>query len=150
MTTSYYEENDPRWRPLRLLLEEAYTRYQNPIALTETSHPGRDRPNWIEFVSHECAAVIKKGIPLWGICLYPIIDRPDWDHPDDPWHNSGLWDAEKLAGQLPMRILNEPYAAALLQSQAIIAEADRYTINEWFSYNQYDDQNGHHQNLVTY
>ena len=144
------EENDPRWRPLRSLLEEAYTRHQKPIALTETSHPGRDRPNWIEFVGHECAAVIKKGIPLWGICLYPIIDRPDWDHPDDPWHNSGLWDAKILAGRLPMRILYEPYATALLQSQAIIAKADRYANNEWFIYNEYDGQNGHHQNLVTF
>ena len=106
--------------------------------------------SWIDFVGRECAAVIKKGIPLWGICVYPIIDRPDWDRLDDPWHNSGLWDAEILAGQLPMRILYEPYATALLQSQAIIAKADRYANNEWFIYNEYDGQNGHHQNLVTF
>ena len=146
----FNENNDPRWRPLRSLFEEAYIRYEKPIALTETSHSGKDRPNWIEFVSRECAAVIKKGIPLWGICLYPIIDRPDWDHLDNPWHNSGLWDAEIVAGQLPMRILHEPYAAALLQSQAVIAKADQYSNEEWFSYNKYDFHSENRQNLVTF
>ena len=115
------EENDPRWRPLHSLLTEAYNRYKKPIALTETSHPGIDRPKWIEFISHECATVINNGIPLWGICLYPIIDRPDWDHLT-PWHHSGLWDAEIIPGQLPLRVLNEPYAEALIKAQEEISK----------------------------
>ena len=144
------EEEDPRWRPLRSSLEEAYNRYNKPIALTETSHPGIDRPKWIDFVGRECAAVIKKGIPLWGICVYPIIDRPDWDRLDDPWHNSGLWDAEILAGQLPMRILYEPYADALLQSQAIITRAEQYAKTEPIFYNDYEAPITQQQYLVTF
>jgi hypothetical protein len=106
------EGGDPRWRPLRSLLLEAYGRYKRPIALTETSHPGIDRPGWIRFVADECAAVVASGIPLWGICLYPIIDRPDWDHLDQ-WHHSGLWDADLTGDGPPRRVLCEPYAEAL-------------------------------------
>jgi hypothetical protein len=31
------------------------------------------------------------GVPLEGLCIYPVVDRPDWDDPA-LWHNSGLWD----------------------------------------------------------
>jgi beta-glucosidase/6-phospho-beta-glucosidase/beta-galactosidase len=114
---------DPRWRPLRSLLSEAYRRYNRPIAITETSHSGEDRPHWIRYVAEEAAAVIEQGLPLWGICIYPIIDRPDWDHLHEPWHGSGLWDADSTHdGDLPHRILNKPYAAALKEAQALIEE----------------------------
>lgn len=112
----YNEGNDPRWRPLSSLLELLYERYGYPLVLAETSHPGEHRPNWIEFVATQCETTLKKGIPLYGICLYPIIDRPDWDHLHI-WHQSGLWDAEFRENEPPKRILNLPYAAALLASQ---------------------------------
>ena len=111
------EVPDPRWRPLRELLNDAYRRYGRPFALTETSHPGTDRPEWLRMIGHECAAVLRAGLPLWGICLYPIIDRPDWDYPDQ-WHHPGLWDADpSQAG--PTRLLHQPSAAALREAQAL-------------------------------
>lgn len=110
---------DPRWIPFRKLLTKAYRRYNRPIALTETSHPGIDRPIWIEMIGRECAAVLDAGVPLWGVCLYPIIDRPDWDHLDR-WHQSGLWDAD-LTVNPPRRVLYQPYADALLRAQAVVA-----------------------------
>lgn len=120
------EADDPRWRSLESLLTEVYNRYEKPIVITETSHSGIDRHKWIRFVGNECAAVIEDGIPLWGICLYPIIDRPDWDHLT-PWHHSGLWDAEASPGKLPKRILYEPYATALVKAQQVIEEAIKDT-----------------------
>ena len=116
---------DPRWLPLRKLLMKAYHRYQKPIALTETSHPGIDRPLWIDMIGRECAAIIQAGVPLWGVCLYPIIDRPDWDHLDQ-WHRAGLWDAD-LSMTPPGRILYQPYAQALLQAQQTTASAIQYS-----------------------
>jgi len=104
---------DERWVPLRQLLSEAYHRYKRPIALTETSHPQKDRHKWMNFIGRECAAVLEEGIPFWGICLYPIIDRPDWDH-GHPWHEAGLWDMQLQEGKPPIRILNESYANALI------------------------------------
>lgn len=115
-------EADHRWLPLKTLLTDVYTRYQRPIVLTETSHPGEHRPNWIEFVSKQCAEVISDGIPLLGICLYPIIDRPDWDHVHQ-WHGSGLWDAVIHPDGHIERVLNEEYAEELKIAARRIEEA---------------------------
>ena len=116
------EPFDPRFVPLRDLYLEIYERYQKPIALTETSHPKEDRPDWIHMIAEETVAAIEQGISFYGICLYPIIDRPDWDHMN-PWHNAGLWDAEFRENEPPSRILYEPYAKALLDSQQLITNA---------------------------
>ncbi len=118
------EPYDARWRPLRSLLLEAYNRYQIPVVLSETSHPKEDRPLWINYIAQETAAVIDMDIPFLGVCLYPIIDRPDWDHLT-PWHQAGLWDAEVVEGQPPLRVLYEPYAEELRASQTLIEEAIR-------------------------
>jgi len=114
------EGEDPRWRPLSDLLEEAWRRYDIPIALTETSHPGEHRPHWLHFITSACAQAISKGVPLKGICLYPVIDRPDWDHPQH-WHHSGLWDNFSGAGPDAGRVLVTDYAAALAECQRLIA-----------------------------
>jgi hypothetical protein len=111
------EENDPRFIPLNVLLARAYERFKCPIALTETSHPEEDRPLWIKMIADEVAEVLQQGIPFCGVCLYPIIDRPDWDHIDAPWHKAGLWDAEVIEDGLPTRDLYLPYAEALLKAQ---------------------------------
>ena len=112
---------DPRWVPLRQLLRAAHQRYRRPFALTETSHPGVDRPAWLRMIAEECAAVLREGLPLRGICLYPIVDRPDWDYLNQ-WHQSGLWDAD-LGQPGPARVLHQPSAEALLAAQATVAEA---------------------------
>ena len=117
---------DPRWLPLRQLLMKAYLRYKKPIALTETSHPGEHRPQWITMIGQECLAAIQAGVPLWGVCLYPIIDRPDWDHTNQ-WHQSGLWDAD-LSVTPPGRVLYEPYAHALLQAQQLVGATIQETV----------------------
>jgi UDP-galactopyranose mutase len=47
-----------------------------------------------------------------GICLYPIIDRPDWEDYNH-WHNSGLWDLHRNSNGSLTRVLNPEYAAEL-------------------------------------
>jgi beta-glucosidase/6-phospho-beta-glucosidase/beta-galactosidase len=113
---------DPRLRPLRDLLKEAYRRYDRPVAITETSHPGIDRPLWLNMIGRECAAALQQGIPLLGVCLYPIIDRPDWDFLDN-WHHSGLWDATLHPDGPPQRVLHQPSAEALRAAQAMVTTA---------------------------
>ncbi|TGD81777.1 amine oxidase [Hymenobacter wooponensis] len=119
------ESNDPRWQSLSQLLAKAHKRYDRPVVITETSHPGIDRPLWLEMIAKESVAAIKAGVPLLGVCLYPIIDRPDWDHLS-PWHHAGLWDAD-LAHPEPglTRVLHAPSAEALLVAQAQVAAAQR-------------------------
>ncbi|WP_439557875.1 amine oxidase [Dyadobacter sp.] len=109
---------DPRWRRLADLLEPVYDRYNKPILLSETSHPKEDRPIWIEMIANECAELISRGVPLLGVCLYPIIDRPDWDNLDI-WHHAGIWDTDFTSKH--SRILHEPSKQALLAAQQIVA-----------------------------
>lgn len=82
---------NPLWKDLSELISEVYSRNGKPIVITETGHPGEDRTKWLEMIDHETAEIIKMGIPLKGCCIYPIIDRPDWDFTDQ-WHHSGIWD----------------------------------------------------------
>ncbi|WP_375436926.1 amine oxidase [uncultured Hymenobacter sp.] len=114
---------DRRWRPLRHLLAAAHKRYNRPVVLTETSHPGVDRPKWMRMIGRECAAALRSGVPLWGVCLYPILDRPDWDFLDREWHRSGLWDAVLRPDGPPVRVLHAPYAKALQEAQSRVTRA---------------------------
>ncbi|SDQ97641.1 hypothetical protein SAMN05421664_2942 [Chryseobacterium soldanellicola] len=81
----------PFWRSLHSLIEEIFISYGRPVVISETSHPGEDRFLWLKMIQRECAAMYNAGLPLYGCCIYPIIDRPDWDFPHI-WHHSGLWD----------------------------------------------------------
>jgi hypothetical protein len=112
----FNDDNDPRWRPLSELLRECFERFGRPLVITETGHSGEHRPNWLEYIGNQCEMVMAANIPLWGVCLYPIVDRPDWDHLY-PWHGSGLWDAEFRQEGPPGRKLYEPMAKKLLEVQ---------------------------------
>jgi len=111
---------DVRLRPLSDLLKEAHLRYDRPIALTETSHPGRDRPIWIRHIAKEIGKVVQENIPFWGVCIYPIIDRPDWDNLVD-WHHAGLWDINSQLDSAS-RILHQPMAESLLNAQKKLSD----------------------------
>ena len=118
-----WEENprDDRWVPLHDLLAEVYDRYQRPLFIGETSHVGEGRGLWIREIYDEVRTAIRNGVPLEGITLYPIIDRPDWDDLDH-WHNSGLWDLVPDDQGILQRVLYEDYASVLreiLQDTAI-------------------------------
>src|SRR5690606_3412977 len=111
---------DPRWVPFHVLLRGAWARYQRPMLIGETSHVGSGRAEWLRELTDEVIVAIKGGVPLDGICLYPVIDRFDWEDPTH-WHNSGLWDFAIEADGTYRRVLNEPYAAELGRSQLRLA-----------------------------
>lgn len=112
---------DDRWRPLSQLLAEVYTRYRRPLFISETSHFGVGRGAWISEIAQEVCQARAAGVPIEGICLYPIIDRPDWDDLEH-WHNSGLWDLPRDSDGRLRRVLNHEYAAELRRAQALIAK----------------------------
>ena len=118
----YNEDSDTRFRPLNHLLSEVYERYGKPIIITETSHPKEDRPKWMDHIAVECCKAISQNIPLWGVCIYPIIDRPDWDHLYD-WHQAGMWDNNFPLTGIHSRNLCQPYADALREAQKDVAIA---------------------------
>ncbi|MBB3121547.1 NAD(P)-binding protein [Pseudoduganella violacea] len=108
---------DPRRRPLHQILLDLQRRYDRPVLLAETSHVGSGRGAWIAEMAQQAALARQHGAALNGVCLYPAIDRPDWDNADH-WHRSGLWDVAP-DGE---RLLCAPYAAAL---RAAIRLTDR-------------------------
>ena len=55
---------------------------------------------------------IDRGVPLHGACLYPILDRFDWEDCSH-WHNSGLLDMQKNGTGHYRRVLNDEYLDAL-------------------------------------
>jgi beta-glucosidase/6-phospho-beta-glucosidase/beta-galactosidase len=114
---------DPRWVPLHRLLGEIHDRYQRPLFIGETSHFGVGRGLWIQEIYEEVKTAIANGVPLEGITIYPIIDRPDWDNIHH-WHHSGLWDLHPDEHGNLLRMLNEDYAAVLkdIVQDSMIAE----------------------------
>ena len=111
---------DASWRPLSLLLSDIWERYRRPLFLAETSDVGMGRAPWITQIGGEILLARTNGIPVSGICLYPIIDRYDWGNPEH-WHNSGLWDYTRMESGVLHRMLNSRYAESLRAVQAELA-----------------------------
>jgi beta-glucosidase/6-phospho-beta-glucosidase/beta-galactosidase len=112
---------DPRWVPFNRLIRGAYDRYQRPIIIGETSHVGSGRAEWIRELTDEVIVAVQNGLPLEGICLYPIMDRFEWNDPTH-WHNSGLWDFVTEPDGTFRRVLNAEYAREFVRSQQRLAE----------------------------
>lgn len=105
---------DPRRRPLRDMLQSVWRRYRRPLCIAETSHVGVGRVAWLDEVAGQVQQARAAGVPVRGLCLYPIVDRPDWDNLDH-WHHSGMWDhfPRGSDGGPDPRCLNRAYAHAL-------------------------------------
>jgi len=111
--------DDPRWMPLHHLLAEVHDRYQRPLLIAETSHYGIGRADWLNEISAEAKQALNSGVPLAGVCLYPILDRFDWDD-DSHWHNCGMWDLALNNSGEYRRILHSDCAHALKEAQTSI------------------------------
>jgi beta-glucosidase/6-phospho-beta-glucosidase/beta-galactosidase len=111
-----WEDNprDDRWIPLSQLLRQVHQRYHRPLFIAETSHFGAGRVAWLWEVLAEVALARSQQVPVEGLCIYPIIDRPDWDDAGH-WHTCGLWDLRPNAAGRLERVLCADYAAGLRQ-----------------------------------
>ena len=86
-----------RHRPLRFMLEELWLRYGRPLFIAETGIEEDARPGWLRNIAIESRAALLSGVPLEGICLYPICNHPGWDN-DRHCHN-GLFDYPNQHGE---------------------------------------------------
>ena len=78
----------PLYKPFRTLLIETFARFGRPILIAETGTEGDRRAAWMSYVADEAQAAMRAGVPLEGICLYPVLDHPGWD--DDRYCPNGL------------------------------------------------------------
>jgi len=78
------------YKPLRDILADYYARYNRPLFIAETGIEDDERPDWLSYVGDEVKAAVTNGVPVEGICIYPIVNHPGWV--DDRHCHNGLWD----------------------------------------------------------
>jgi hypothetical protein len=123
--TSFHPERwleicDPQYRPLSDLLREVYERYRRPMFISETGTESGERIDWLRYIGEQVREAIKIGIPIEGICWYPIIDFPGWG--DDRRCETGLWGYADCQGH---REEYSPLVTELYLQQDAIAEVRR-------------------------
>ena len=64
--------------PLHQLLAEVYERYRRPMLIAETGAEGDNGPGWLSYIGGEVRRALRRGLPVEGICLYPVMDYPGW------------------------------------------------------------------------
>ena len=112
------EPSHPRYRPVWQMLKEIYERYRRPLFIAETGIEDQARPAWLRYIGYEVRRAIREGVPVYGLCLYPIVNHPGWE--DDRHCHNGLWDYPDAAGN---REIYEPLAREL-ESQQQLLEAE--------------------------
>lgn len=68
------------YRSLRDMLSELHHRYGKPVLIAETGAEGDARPYWLHHVCAEARHALAAGVPVEGICLYPVLDYHGWDN----------------------------------------------------------------------
>jgi hypothetical protein len=76
-------DEDPRRYSLAELLRTVSERYGTDILITETSHVGKQRLDWLLELSRQVKLIMNWQIPLKGVCWYPILEMPEWH--EDRW-----------------------------------------------------------------
>jgi hypothetical protein len=107
------------YRPLHDLLIEVHERYGRPILMAETGAEGSGRPAWLHYVSSEVHTAIEAGVPVLGMCLYPILDYPGWENERNC--HVGLFSPADWTGQ---RTVCKRFAEELRRQQGILAGFD--------------------------
>ena len=103
------------YSPLADMLIETFERYQRPLLITETGGEGSARPAWLHYVCDEVREAIGRGVPVQGICIYPIASFPGWD--DERHRQFGMLSAPREGGK---REVYQPMADELRRQQALL------------------------------
>ena len=105
--------SDPRYRHVSVMLQEVYERYHRPIFVAETGIEDDTRPAWLRYICKEVLTAMAAGVPVEGVCIYPILNHPGWD--DDRHCYNGMFDYADAAGN---REVYEPLAAEAARQSA--------------------------------
>ncbi|MDT7950747.1 MAG: beta-glucosidase [Acetobacteraceae bacterium] len=108
------------YRPLGALLAEVYARYRRPLLLTETGAEGANGAGWLRYVAGEVRAALRAGVPVEGICLYPVMDYPGWN--DERHCRCGLIEADAV---WHTRRVDYDLAAQLAEERPLFAGQQR-------------------------
>lgn len=102
--------------PPHKLFAEVYERYRRPMLIAETGCEGGNGPPWVNYIGGEVRRALRLGLPIHGLCLYPVMDYPGWD--DERHCRVGLIE---LDDDYRERRVDEELALAL-QEEALLFE----------------------------
>ncbi|MDF2811738.1 MAG: glycoside hydrolase [Microvirga sp.] len=111
-------DGDPRRIRLGDLVRHVSDRYGGDLMITETTHVGDKRGPWLREVAEEAEALLREGVPLHGVCLYPILGMPEWHSPAD-WTPMGLWDPVLHTDPHGERLPHQPMLDAFRDAQRL-------------------------------
>jgi hypothetical protein len=111
---------DAEYKPFSRILEEVWNRYRVPIFVSETGTEDEKRPAWFALIANEVRTAIKQGVPVHGICLYPVVNHPGWN--DDRHCYNGLLDYPDAEGH---RSIYEPVAAEIANQQSLFCQLEK-------------------------
>ena len=109
------EPSHSRYRPVWQMLREVSERYRRPMFIAETGIEDQARPAWLRYIGYEVRRAIREGVPVHGICLYPVVNHPGWE--DDRHCYNGLWDYADENGE---REIYEPLARELESERQLL------------------------------
>jgi len=121
----YPDAADRQRRTLAEVLVDAGAHCRKPLFIAETGHVGTERAPWLEHLIDGVQAAAQRGTMIDGICLYPAVDRPDWEE-SNRWHHSGLWDVDASSPGLERR-LNPVCAGVMARAQTRLQQSDSFT-----------------------
>jgi beta-glucosidase/6-phospho-beta-glucosidase/beta-galactosidase len=113
---------DRDYKPFSLMLEEFHAHCKIPLFVAETGTEDDKRANWFRYICDEVKIAIERGVPVLGICLYPVVNHPGWD--DDRHCKNGLWDYPNDAGE---REIYEPLAVEIRRANDF---AEKFSASE--------------------
>jgi beta-glucosidase/6-phospho-beta-glucosidase/beta-galactosidase len=104
------------YRPLADMLIEAHERFQKPLFISETGSERSARPSWFHYVCNEIREALSRGVPIAGICIYPVTSFPGWD--DSRHAEVGLFSTPHSDGT---RRVYQPLLIELRRQQELFA-----------------------------
>jgi hypothetical protein len=113
--TAPLADDDPRRVSLAAIIHDVWRRYDGPVLVTETSPVDERRAEWVGDITRHAAELLVNGVPIGGVCLYPILGMPEW-HDPATWANMGLWDVTRDTAGLE-RVLHGPMHEALRRAR---------------------------------
>jgi hypothetical protein len=109
--------SDALYRPFHEILLEVWKRYRVPLFVSETGTENEQRPEWFAYICTEVRQATRLGVPMEGVCLYPILNHPGWD--DNRHCYNGLFDYPNAQGE---REIYDPLADEIKRQQNLNSE----------------------------
>ena len=102
-------------KPFHQMLVELWERYQRPILVTETGAEADAALGWVGYIAAEVRQARRLGVPVLGICIYPVMDYPGWD--DQRHCPCGLIEVSDNWSDVSKRTLRSDLAAEIEAQQ---------------------------------